>query len=181
MSDKKMEALATHQQGLHIAAQAPGLGYFPYGYCPHCREPGVWRHQSLIPLSQKIPQWLPIETAPKDGTYILLHTDYGIIEACWFHWGWSQKIICSSGKIEFEPDAEITHWMPVIDGPLQMPTDDARTGWPSGMIQDDSKELSQALANKADAKLNAREAAAFIKDSADTNETDHENQQDKNS
>ena len=33
------------------------------------------------------------------------------------------------------------------------------TGWPPGMLQDDSRELSQALASKPDARMHAREAA----------------------
>lgn len=35
-----------------------------------------------------------------------------------------------------------------------------RTGWPPGMLQDDSRQLSRALASKPDAKLHAREAVA---------------------
>lgn len=34
-----------------------------------------------------------------------------------------------------------------------------KTGWPAGMLQDDSRELSKALASKPDARLHAREAA----------------------
>lgn len=37
-----------------------------------------------------------------------------------------------------------------------------RTGWPPGLLQDDSRALSRALAGKPDAKLHAREAAAAI-------------------
>jgi hypothetical protein len=40
--------------------------------------------------------------------------------------------------------------------------DGGRTGWPPGMLQDDSRELSKALASKPDAKLHAREAAGLI-------------------
>lgn len=36
------------------------------------------------------------------------------------------------------------------------------TGWQPGMLQDDSRELSQCLASKPDARLHAREAAAAI-------------------
>jgi hypothetical protein len=37
-----------------------------------------------------------------------------------------------------------------------------QTGWPAGMLQDDSRELSRALASKPDAMLHSREATAAI-------------------
>ena len=37
-----------------------------------------------------------------------------------------------------------------------------RTGWPPGMLQDDDRKLSKALANKVDSRMHAREAAAAI-------------------
>jgi hypothetical protein len=37
-----------------------------------------------------------------------------------------------------------------------------RTGWPDGMLQDDSKELSRWLSSKPDALKNAREAVELI-------------------
>lgn len=37
------------------------------------------------------------------------------------------------------------------------------TGWPPGMLQDDSKELSKWLASKPDAKQQVREACAQIR------------------
>jgi len=43
----------------------------------------------------------------------------------------------------------------------------ARTGWPPGMLQDDCKELSKALANKPDAMRHARESAQAIRDQAE--------------
>ena len=37
-----------------------------------------------------------------------------------------------------------------------------KTGWPPGMLQDDSRELSRALASKPDARLQVREACQSI-------------------
>ena len=42
---------------------------------------------------------------------------------------------------------------------LEQPEQGGKTGWPAGMLQDDSRELSKALASKPDAKRHAREAA----------------------
>ena len=42
------------------------------------------------------------------------------------------------------------------------PTAQRRTGWPPGMLQDDSRELSRWLANRLDAMRIAREAARKI-------------------
>lgn len=38
------------------------------------------------------------------------------------------------------------------------------TGWPPGLLQDDSRDLSRALAGKPDAMRHAREAAATLPD-----------------
>lgn len=37
-----------------------------------------------------------------------------------------------------------------------------KTGWPPGMLQDDDRKLSKALANKVDSRMHTREAAAAI-------------------
>ena len=42
-------------------------------------------------------------------------------------------------------------------------TDAPRTGWPPGMLQDDSRELSRWLANRVDSRKMAREAVGSIK------------------
>lgn len=55
-----------------------------------------------------------------------------------------------------------------LDGPVDLSgsagQQTAGTGWPPGMLQDDSRELSKALASKPDAMRHAREAAEAIKD-----------------
>lgn len=43
--------------------------------------------------------------------------------------------------------------------PAEQPEGPARTGWPEGMLQDDSRELSKALASKPNARAEARSAA----------------------
>ena len=39
-----------------------------------------------------------------------------------------------------------------------------RTGWPPGLLQDDSRELSRWLASKPDARRRVREASALRND-----------------
>jgi len=68
-------------------------------------------------------QWQPIETAPKDGTWILVHHEWGIDFARWRpsdRWqaeGWETELYDRYG----EPAEEIdpTHWMPLPDPPKQ--------------------------------------------------------------
>lgn len=43
-------------------------------------------------------------------------------------------------------------------------TKDTRTGWPAGMLQDDSRELSRSLASKPDARAHVRDVVAGIAD-----------------
>ncbi|EWS54326.1 hypothetical protein [Methylibium sp. T29] len=47
-------------------------------------------------------------------------------------------------------------------GSSQGARSDERTGWPPGLLQDDSRELSRALASKPDAMVHARDAVAKI-------------------
>jgi len=44
------------------------------------------------------------------------------------------------------------------DAPKSMANNGGKTGWPPGMLQDDSRELSKWLASKPDARKNVREA-----------------------
>lgn len=46
---------------------------------------------------------------------------------------------------------------------LAQPEQGGRTGWPAGMLQDDSRELSKALASKPGARRLAREAAEAVR------------------
>jgi len=62
---------------------------------------------------------LPIETAPKDGTPILLCTADGIVEAQWERRKWEQSPCystyegCGAAEIGCKP----THWMPLPTAP----------------------------------------------------------------
>ena len=68
------------------------------------------------PTAPVVPQWQPIETAPKDGTVILvvIPTSYPVIQAavwdkpfnCWIAGGYMRKTI------------PLTHWMPLPAAPL---------------------------------------------------------------
>jgi hypothetical protein len=65
--------------------------------------------------------WRLIETAPKDGTDILLWTCQGIIQGYWRHGAWDQSIIYSTydgaGGPAFE--AQPTHWQPLLQPPTE--------------------------------------------------------------
>lgn len=61
-------------------------------------------------------QWLPIDTAPKDGTDILLY-DGDTMVIC--RWNERRKEwVDSWNQTEFETDVEpVTHWMPLPEPP----------------------------------------------------------------
>lgn len=57
--------------------------------------------------------WQPIETAPKDGTSILLADNYGGMQICWwdsYDWRHDLDDVCST----FD---DPTHWMPLPPSP----------------------------------------------------------------
>jgi len=59
------------------------------------------------------PKWLPIGTAPKDGTDILLHFDGRVpVVAAWFRDGWAPMDL-NGAHLPGEP----THWMPLPQAP----------------------------------------------------------------
>lgn len=74
----------------------------------------------------QIPRWQPIETAPKDGTRILVATKYGIEVAEWEErapqWGVVPAWI-GMGLSTYEEDRELTptHWMPLPPPPETKP------------------------------------------------------------
>lgn len=61
--------------------------------------------------------WLPIETAPKDGTKILILTDDGIIESFWRGSVWEQSIVYADYGAHTEIDSAQTHWQPLPSVP----------------------------------------------------------------
>lgn len=63
-------------------------------------------------------EWKPIETAPKDGTFILLFTAYGQIEGRWEFDGWRQDVCSASYDMAYAYIECIpTHWMPLPEPP----------------------------------------------------------------
>lgn len=63
----------------------------------------------------------------------------------------------TTGESGIAPQALQRNRKQLIDGLTE------RTGWPPGMLQDDSKELSKWLASKPDARQQVREACAQIR------------------
>lgn len=70
--------------------------------------------------AKSVPEWQPIETAPKDGTFILLFTAEGMIEGYWGFGGWDQ-CVCSAIYSESGVliDCKPTHWMPPLPPPAK--------------------------------------------------------------
>ncbi len=75
-------------------------------------------------------EWQPIETAPKDGTQVLV-ADAGVWMACARHWPcnsyWTEDV-ASALRLN-----EPTHWMPLPDHPVG----------PSGRSGDSPQEKTQ--------------------------------------
>lgn len=71
-------------------------------------------------------QWLPIETAPKDGTEVLILMDLKAIQASFIHGpykyksGWTPVSLPSHGcGCCSSADPPPTHWMPLPPPPVQ--------------------------------------------------------------
>ena len=63
-------------------------------------------------------EWQPIDTAPRDGTNILLFVCGSVIEGWWCEQWNDWEVVCLSshvcGSID---DGTPTHWMPLPDPP----------------------------------------------------------------
>ena len=61
-------------------------------------------------------KWQPIETAPKDGTWILLYDEQDVIEV-----GWWESFDCPGGGAMIgwcvDRVTHPTHWMPLPEPP----------------------------------------------------------------
>ena len=72
-------------------------------------------------------EWQPIETAPKDGTSVIVYNGKYVTEACWLdqpdddgHTGWCESGFCFGGilyDLHNEMDDDPTHWMPLPKPP----------------------------------------------------------------
>ncbi len=64
-------------------------------------------------------QWIPIESAPKDGTRVLLFAGKWILgtSSVPYIGGWSEKWQCF--KNELMNDCKPTHWMPLPEPPQE--------------------------------------------------------------
>lgn len=69
-------------------------------------------------LNTRTSGWQPIETAPKDGSFILLLTPYGIIQGHWNDDCWNQNVCDSTYEMACAViSADPTHWMPLPEPP----------------------------------------------------------------
>ncbi len=73
-------------------------------------------------LADAAPKWLPIASAPKDGTEILTYRGVGLIAvAAWMSVGKYANWIVTDGM----EIINLTHWMPLPAGPIVPPPEDA--------------------------------------------------------
>ena len=81
-------------------------------------------------VAAAVPEWLPIETAPKDGTFILLWEQYSTAPfvGSWVHQGWSvshEHVDAEGGwdgaNVVDALSLPITHWLPLPPPPEVKP------------------------------------------------------------
>lgn len=80
--------------------------------CPVC--PGYSHYEpegAVAAWNTRAPQWLPIESAPEDGTEILVWDGRGITSVRWHFSGWS-LVYCGWRAEDGDFDGA-THWMPL--------------------------------------------------------------------
>lgn len=92
-------------------------------------------------LTAGIGAWLPIETAPKDGAYVLVSNGYGVWVARFkdvYQSGWKppcpwQSMMLNHDHIPSKQrKGKPTHWMPLPEAPNER-NSGAAEGGPSGM------------------------------------------------
>jgi hypothetical protein len=78
---------------------------------------------TMTDILRQYPEWMPIETAPKRGEYILLYVpiddDYEIITGYHRYGGWNAvwvDRIESHGYFDIQA-IKPTHWMPIPEAP----------------------------------------------------------------
>lgn len=92
-----------------MRAICEALGFDPTNHhnaakCPYCRPAQL----------TKVERWLPIETAPKDGTFVVIadaeQPSAGLLIARWRHDAWWSKPTPSGHSTVW---ADATHWQPL--------------------------------------------------------------------
>ena len=81
----------------------------------HLREARVFIEQALRGReTEPEPVWRPIETAPMDGTEVLVFTPMdGVVSSAYRYGCWQKLITVMDGGNTNEP----THWMPLPEPP----------------------------------------------------------------
>lgn len=116
---QKRVTLQEAKDNLSLVEHNGGSGFYSSGYWQGYID--GFQAASVLGDSPEAPQWQPIETAPKDGTWILLRGESGYINRPYrVHVGrWDAKYRPknpwqTSEATSFEDDGEPpTHWMPV--------------------------------------------------------------------
>lgn len=84
------------QEGTHAQCLTPGCCVGPVG--------------GIDSWNTRAPQWQPIESAPKDGTKILVWNGYPSVAF------WGPYSTWDDGDWHDDIDG-VTHWMPILDPP----------------------------------------------------------------
>lgn len=95
---------------------------------PHCGAPTESEVESELGAAPSAPvasQWMPIETAPQDGTDVLVGYDHAsawIVHIAWYEQKsltWWSYVRNSITQESLEDDYQPTHWMPLPAPPSQ--------------------------------------------------------------
>lgn len=92
-----------------LAEAVERIGYF-VGYSSNPAD-----HEALAVIKSALPVWLPIESAPKDGTVLVYLESQMLgsrIHTARFH----PKVTTIGGVFEFDAPKP-THWMPLPEPP----------------------------------------------------------------
>ena len=76
----------------------------------------------MTPTPDRTPDWQPIETAPKDGTHVLLGWAVGVglvLSGYWPDWRGRKAWVTCVGQ--YQGSAAPTHWMPLPPPPGERP------------------------------------------------------------
>ncbi|NSY05995.1 DUF551 domain-containing protein [Agrobacterium tumefaciens] len=101
-----------------------GIAVMPWGACcACCGEPYPYVAPDALTDAQELAAWLPIATAPKDGSDVLLsspHWNGDVVVGSWSFEGWRDR----DDSDKLEP----THWMPLPLPPPALSTPHTPTG-----------------------------------------------------